>query len=129
MTSVLIVENIEEVRTLAQKGVDDASAVADRASALEAANTVLDGKIGVNTQAIESVRTDLAGEVSTRTQEIWTEQLNLDGSLNGGVDYYEACKIAITKNPRNITNMIYHLIVDKIKANKIASERDNIDKK
>lgn len=35
--------------------------------------------------------------IPTRTQEIWTEQLNFNGELNGGVDFFEACKINIAK--------------------------------
>ena len=35
--------------------------------------------------------------IPTRTQEIWTEQINLNGNLNGEVDFFEACNINISK--------------------------------
>lgn len=36
--------------------------------------------------------------IPDKTQQIWTEQLNLNGALNGEVDFYEACKVNIPKN-------------------------------
>ena len=35
--------------------------------------------------------------IPQRTQEIWTEQLNFEGELNGGVDFFEATKVNISK--------------------------------
>ena len=52
--------------------------------------------------------------IPERTQQIWTEQLNLDGELNGGVDFFEACNVNIPKNHNtNAPKPLYARIDDE----------------
>ena len=60
--------------------------------------------------------------IPTKTQEIWAEQLNFDGELNGGVDFFEACKVNVPKTHKTNPPKPLYARVDDERLEQLKSE-------